>query len=118
MIIKIITEQLANKLPKNSELQKHYIVNPANFDQLYQLLKSKKIYEIYITDATSSSKKEPGTIISVQNHINRTGSNILIGKQKLLGIDIIDTTTPYTHKINSIITTYKNISKWYYTISI
>ena len=40
----------------------------------------------------------------VLDHINRTGTNILIGKQKLLGIDFIDTTTPYTHKINSIIT--------------
>ena len=44
----IITEQLANKLPQNSKLQKYNIVNPTNFNQLHQLLKSNKIYEIYL----------------------------------------------------------------------
>ena len=104
MIIKIITEQLAKKLPKNNKLQKYNIVNPTNFNQLHQLLKSNNIYEIYITDATNSSKKEPGTIIPVQNHINRTGTNILTGRQKLLGIDFIDMTNLYQKNKNSIIT--------------
>ena len=100
----IITEQLANKLPKDSELQKHKIVNPTNFNQLHKLLKSNKIYEIYITDATSTSKKEPRTIIPVQDHINRTGINILREKQKFLAIDFVDITNPYISKKNSIIT--------------
>jgi len=100
----IITEQLANKLPKDSELQKYNIVNPTNFNQLHQLLKSNKIDEIHITDATTSTKKEPGTIIPVQNHINRTGTNILTRRQKLLGIDFIDMTNLYQTKKNSIIT--------------
>jgi len=104
MIIKIITEQLSNKLPKNSELQKHNIINPTNFNQLYQLLKAKKIDEIHVTDSTATNKTPPGITIPVQDHINRTGKNILRGKQNFLAIDFLDITTPYILKKNSIIT--------------
>ena len=100
----IITEQLANKLPKDSELQKYKIVNPTNFNELYQQLKSNKTNEINIIDLTSTPKEEYGMIISVQDHINRIGTNILTGRQKLLGIDFIDMTNLYKKKKNSIIT--------------
>ena len=100
----IITEQLANKLPKDSELQKYNIVNPTNFNELYQQLKSNKTNEINVIDLTSTTKEEHGRIISVQDHINRTGINILTGRQKLLGIDFIDITNLYQKKKNSIIT--------------
>ncbi len=100
----IITEQLANKLPKDSELQKYKIVNPTNFNELYKQLKSNKTNEINIIDLTSTPKEEYGMIISVQDHINRTGTNILTGRQKRLGIDFIDMTNLYKKKKNSIIT--------------
>ena len=100
----IITEQLANKLPQNSKLQKYNIVNPTNFNQLHQLLKSNKIDKIHVIDATNTTKKEPGTIITIQDHINRTGKNILIGKQKFLSIDFLDITIPYISMKNGIIT--------------
>ena len=100
----IITKQLANKLPKESELQKYNIVNPTNFNELYQQLKSNKTNEINVIDLTSTTKEEHGIIIPVQDHINRTGINILTGRQKLLGIDFIDITNLYQKKKNSIIT--------------
>ena len=100
----IITEQLANKLPKESKLKHHKTINPTNFNPLYKLLKAITTNEIYIIDATHIPNKEPGTIIQIQDHINRTGTNILIGRQKLLNIDFIDITNLYTHKKNSIIT--------------
>ena len=100
----IITEQLANKLSKESELQKYNIVNPTNFNELYHQLKSKKINEINVIDLTSTPKEKHGTIISVQDHTNSTGTNILTGRQKLLGIDFIDMTNLYQKKKNSIIT--------------
>ena len=100
----IITEQLANKLSKESELQKYNIVNPSNFNELYQKLKSKKTNEINVIDLTSTTKEKHGTIISVQDHTNRTGANILTGRQNLLGIDFIDMTNLYQKKKNSIIT--------------
>ena len=100
----IITEQLANKLPQNSKLQKYNIVNPTNFNELYQLLTSNKINEIHVTDSTRNKKKEQGKIISIKDHINRTGTNILIGKQKFLDINFIDMTNLYQRDKNSIIT--------------
>ena len=100
----IITKQLANKLSKESELQKYNIVNPTNFNELYQQLKSNKTNEINVIDLTSTTKEEHGTIIPVQDHINRTGINILTRRQKLLGIDFIDMTNSYQTKKNSIIT--------------
>ena len=104
MIMNIITEQLAKKLPKQSELNKHNVVNPANFNELHKLLKSNKIKEIHVIDSTITNKIEPKTIIPVQNHINQTGTNILIGKQNLLGIDFIDTTNIYAQNGKGIIT--------------
>ena len=104
MKMNIITEQLANKLPKDNELQKYNIVNPTNFNELYHQLKSKKINEINVIDLTSTPKEKHGMIISVQDHINRTGTNILTGRQKLLGIDFLDTTNLYQKKKNGIIT--------------
>ena len=100
----IITKQLANKLPKESELQKYNIVNPTNFNELYQQLKSNKTNEINVIDLTSTTKEEHGIIIPVQDHINRTGINILIGSQKPLGFDFIDMKNLYQKKKNSIIT--------------
>ena len=100
----IITKQLASKLPKENEMQKHKVINPKKFDQLYQLLISSKTNEIHVIDLTYTTKKESGTIISVQDHINRTGTNILIGKQNFLGIDFMDMTNLYQYKQNSIIT--------------
>ena len=100
----IITKQLANKLPQNSKLQKYNIVNPTNFNELYQQLKSKKTNEINVIDLTNMPKEKHGRIISVQDHINRTGTNILTRRQKLLGIDFIDMTNLYQKKKNSIIT--------------
>ena len=100
----IITEQLENKLPQNSKLQKYNIVNPTNFNELYQQLKSKKTNEINVIDLTSTPKEDHGMIISVQDHINRTGTNILTRRQKLLDIDFIDMTNLYQTQKNSIIT--------------
>ena len=104
MKMNIITEQLAKKLPKKNELQKYNIVNPTNFNQLHKLLKANKTNEINVIDLTSTLRVEHGRIISVQDHINRTGINILTGRQKWLGIDFIDMTNLYQTKKNSIIT--------------
>ena len=46
MIMKIITEQLAEQLPQDHELKKQNIVNPTNFNHIHQLLISSKVDEI------------------------------------------------------------------------
>ena len=104
MRINIITKQLANKLPKDSKLRKYNIINPKFFNQTYQLLAPNRKNEIYVTDLTRTHNKDLRTIIPIKDHINRTGTNILRGKQKFLNIDFIDISNLYNSKQNSIIT--------------
>ena len=53
---------------------------------------------------TINHKHKSGTIFPIQDHINRTGTNNLRGKQKILEIDFIDTTNIYAKNINGVIT--------------
>ena len=96
MKLSVITEQLSKKLPKENVLQKQPRVNPANFDSIYKLLESHNITELNITDATYSKKIAAGKMVQVQDHINKTGSNSLIGKQEFLDIDFINMTGAYS----------------------
>ena len=105
MKLSVITEQLSKKLPKENVLKKQTIVNPANFDSIYKLLDSHNITELNITDATYSKKTAAGKMVQVKDHINKTGSNSLIGKQEFLDIDFIDMTGAYSFEKKAIVTT-------------
>ncbi len=104
MKLSVITEQLSKKLPKENGLQKLTIVNPDNFESIYKLLDSHNITELKITDATSTKKIAAGNTVQVKDHINKTGSSPLIGKQIFLEIDFIDITGAYSFDKNAIIT--------------
>ena len=104
MKLSIITEQLSKKLPQENYLQKLTVVNPQKFESIYKLMYGKNIIELNITDATCSQQMETGSTVGVKDHINKTGSNTLIGKQALLDIDFIDMTGDYSFKKNDIIT--------------
>ena len=89
--MKIITWQLAEKLPRNHRLLINHTVNPQQDDSnLYSILTDNEKLTIY--DATTTQEHLQNTIIGVNNHINRTGTNPLIGKQKKIGINFIDIT--------------------------
>ena len=100
-----ITEQLSNKLPQENKLQKLTNISHENFESIYKLIHAKKITELHVTDATYSNKIPKGKTVQVKDHINKTGSNILIGKQAFLNIDFIDMTDTYSFEKNAIITT-------------
>jgi len=104
MKLSIITEQLSKKLPQENYLQKLTVVKPQEFESIYKLLYGKDIEELNITDVTCSQKMESGSTVGVKDHINKTGSNPLIGKQALLDIDFIDMTGNYSLKKNAITT--------------
>ena len=104
MKLSVITEQLSKQLPKENGLQKLTIVNPDNFESIYKLLDSHNITELNITDATSTKKIAAGNTVQVKDHINKTGSSPLIGKQIFLEIDFIDITGAYSFDKNAIIT--------------
>ena len=103
-MLKIITTQLSEFLKEDHILQKHHQINPTNFDEMYNLFQSKTISSICIYDKTFSKNLKSCQIIPVCDHINNTGTNILIGHQKKLTIDFIDVSNLYQQKYNSIIT--------------
>ena len=104
MKLRIITEQLSKKLPPENKLQKLTKVSHDNFDSIYRHINSKKITELYITDATCSDKIPEGSTVQVKDHINKTGSSTLIGRQDLLNIDFIEMTETYSFEKNAVIT--------------
>lgn len=104
MKLSIITEQLSKKLPPETFLQKLTVVNPQKFESIYKLLYKNNITELNITDATCSQKIEIGSTVEVKDHINKTGSNPLIGKQEFLDIDFIDMLETYSFEKNAILT--------------
>ena len=60
--------------------------------------------EISVYDITQNSKLEKKTYLPVNDHINCTGSNPLVGRQKKLGIDFVDMTNVYKQRDDGIIT--------------
>ena len=98
----IITTQLAEKLQKDHDLLSNMVVNPRDFSALCSMLKEKKELNIY--DITTTTKHPEETIISVNDHINKTGNNPLVGNQKELNIDFVDITNLYKKKQNGITT--------------
>ena len=96
----IITLQLAKKLPRDHKLLVNQVINPKDFSELCSVLKQQQQLTIY--DMTTTESAAPGDIISVSDHINRTGINPLIGKQRELDIDFIDITKLYNGKTNAV----------------
>ena len=102
-MLKVITAQLSN-----TEWNKKWgiIVDPTNINTtLKVLLKNKtKTNDISIYDKTYNKNLPNSHIIPVNDHINKTGINPLIGRQKQLNIDFVDMTHVYTKQPNGVIT--------------
>jgi len=60
--------------------------------------------EIMIYGLTRVSSKDIGNVIPINDHVNCTGQNPLVGRQQKLAIDFIDMTTVYTQHENGVIT--------------
>ena len=98
--MKIITHQLADKLPKNHELLSNLVLNPQDYLTILPVLKEAQ--QLIIYDITKTNKHPAQTIINVNDHINRTGNNPLIGHQIELGIDFTNINKLYKSEKNSI----------------
>jgi len=96
----IITQQLANKLPPNNVLLSNQVINPLDYSGLHSAISGAK--ELTIYDVTYNEKLPDGKIISVRDHINRTGNNPLINHQNKLNIEFIDITRLYKFEQNSV----------------
>ena len=98
--MKIITQQLADKLSKNNDLLSNLALNPQDYLTIYPVL--TKAQQLTIYDITTTKEHSEETIIGVNDHINRTGNNPLIGHQKELNIDFININKLYKSEKNSI----------------
>ena len=101
-MLTVITKQLAD----NKWKKKGSIINPINIEKMIQLLLKNKqrTDNIRIYDKTYNQELCENTIVAVNDHINKTGINPLIGKQKELNIDFVDMTHVYNKHKNGIIT--------------
>ena len=81
-----------------------------NHKTIYKLLlnnapkKQKTPPTIYIYDITYNTKLPSNTILSVNDHINRIGTNPFIGHQRFFNIDFINVENLYQQSDSGIIT--------------
>ncbi len=124
-LIKIYTKRLAlSKLLSTNEVTVVDVLD--NKSLINHILNIKKLTSsIEIWDVTKGYN--PGCIVEVSDHINKTGKNPLFGNQKALGIDFPDITSLYQSENGVITSCYgesfdkindKNISTWMCHISI
>ena len=83
---------------------KGVILDFSKTDECIAFLSSVKDQGISIYDITQNEELDFKTIISVNDHVNCTGSNPLVGRQQKMGIDFVDMTSIYEQKSDGIIT--------------
>ena len=98
----IITKQLAEKLPEQHELLINKKIDP--LDYVVQRSIFKNVQHLTIHDLFYNKDLKIGTILCVKDHINRTGTNPMIGQKKGGNIEFLDITALYQFNNNGIIT--------------
>ena len=101
MSLVIISKELSSS---NISHPKGVILDFSKTDECIVFLSSIKKKGISIYDITQNEKLDFEVIISVNDHVNCTGSNPLIGRQQKLGVDFVDMTRAYEQKADGIIT--------------
>ena len=104
MSFKIITKQLAKKLPIDHELNKETICDTRSYEEMHSILKLIPPTMIQVYDSTFTSRYKRGSIIPVSDHINRTGQNPLIDNGNSKQIEFIDISNLYHSDKNRITT--------------
>ncbi|NOZ09280.1 MAG: hypothetical protein GXO91_10475 [FCB group bacterium] len=98
----LVTQQLTVKDP--SFLEKGIVIDPSDVQAVIEILRTFMKTGITIYDLTHSAKHKPGTIFTVNDHINRTGKNPLIGRQRALKVDFTDLTGLYARETGGVVT--------------
>ena len=100
--IYLINHNISSNLVSFAEENTYYI-DFKNYIEIEQFLRTKEPTTINIYDQTQT-QDEVGTIIPVNDHINRIGDNPFIGKQKHFGVDFINIEKLYTQDAHGITT--------------
>ena len=126
-MIKIVTTELERTNLISAEFSNKIVVDAQEKEALinHMLNIKKDTQTIEIWDLTKGYDR--GTIIDIADHINKTGSNPLIGNQQKLGIDFLDISNLYLREQGVVTSCYgnrfstihkKNSSTWLCHISI
>ena len=101
MSLVVISKELSSS---NISHPKGVILDFSKTDECIVFLSSVKDKGISIYDITQNEELDFEAIISVNDHVNCTGSNPLVGRQQKLGIDFVDMARVYEQKSDGIIT--------------
>ena len=104
-MLNVITKQLDKNITKKDKIPQCICVDPKDVESMVKIMTKSKDKEVTIYDYVIADNIKSKQLISVRDHINKTGSNILLGQQKLLNIDFIDMSNVYTYDKASIIAT-------------
>ena len=104
MIFKIITKQLAKKLPPDHEFNNETICDIRSYEEIHSILKLIPPTMIQVYDSTFNPHHKRGSIIPVSDHINHTGQNPLINNGNSQQIEFIDISNTYQGDNNGITT--------------
>lgn len=99
----IFNKEIQIERPKTNNT---LVCNLDEYVKIYEFLKKLKpnTQTLFIYDQTFVASKEDLVYIYVNDHINRTGANPFIGKQKEFGIDFINVEDIYIKKQKGITT--------------
>ena len=101
MSLVIISKELSSS---NISHPKGLILDFSKTEECIAFLSSVKDKGISIYDITQNKELDFETMIYVNDHVNCTGSNPLVGRQQKLGIDFVDMTNAYKQKNDGIVT--------------
>ena len=96
----IITKELSNT---DLCYPKGIILNAKNVDLCIDSLKALNKREITIYDIVYNRNYVKNTQFNINDHINCTGDNPLIGRQLALGIDFVDMTEVYSYNKEGVV---------------
>tara|TARA_B100000700_G_C14821878_1_gene750355 strand:- start:249 stop:788 length:540 start_codon:yes stop_codon:yes gene_type:complete len=81
------------------------LVNPTNISSHFiNYIKKNTLKNYFIFDLTISIKQKTGQIFHVNDHINKSGYNPLVGKQSFYKIDFLDIANLYIYNQEGVIT--------------
>ncbi len=91
---------------KNYIIENSLALDISNIKEIIKTLQIeyKKTKSITLYDRTKNKTLKQNAIIKINDHINKTGINPLIGKQRELKIDFIDMTNVYTQSKQGVVT--------------
>ena len=101
MSLVIISKELSTS---NISHPKGVILDFSKTDECIAFLSSINDKCISIYDITQNEELDFEAIIYVNDHVNCTGKNPLVGRQQKMGIDFVDMTNAYEQKRDGIIT--------------